>query len=294
MRFYVLEAFEAQIFHQRWAYALLEEPKNYGEALHCPICGGPMSMLRWLPPYCIYLSSADPHKWGDFVWGAGIDVPLVSARFKEAYERTSLRGILDFRGPVEIVRIGKRRRGDLPVVLPTYYIADIERMGPAINPDAEERIYKSGTQIPCRFCLVTRGGYLLRRERTVVDTDTWQGEDIFFARGWGSQPIASERFKGFVEQNRFTNVWLIPTEYYAYDSLLGGSYIRPEALEAIDDLDFRRQLMNFWKTNMLVWYGIRRSDRKRVQSQWQELEQRDISEIVAFLQKLIGKRRRAC
>jgi hypothetical protein len=294
MRFYVLEAFEAMIFHWRWAYALSEEPKNRGDAICCPICGSAMSMLRWLPPYYIYLSSADPRKWGDFVWGSGINAPLVSARFKEAYERTSLRGILDFRGPVEIVRIGKRRRGDLPAALPTYYIADIERMGPAINPDAEERVYTPGTRVPCRFCLVPKGGYLLRQERTVIDTDTWQGEDIFIARGEGSRPIVSERFKEFVEQNWFTNVWLIPIDYYAYDSPLGGAYIRPEALEVIDDPEFRRQFMNFWKSNMLTWYGIRRSDCKRIQSQWRALEQLDIPEIVAFLQKLIRKRRRDC
>ncbi len=298
MQFYVLEAFEAMLFHTRWAYASPEEPKNYGDAMRCPICGGYVSMLKWLPPYCVHLSSADPRKWGDFVWGAGIDAPLVSVRFKEAYEGTNLQGILGFRGPVEIVRIGKRRRGDLPSVLPTYYIADIERLGPATDPGKEERIYTPGTRVPCGFCQVTEGGWLQRQARVVVDIDTWRGEDIFIARGGPSQPIVSERFKEFAEQHRFTNMWLIPTEYYAHDSPLGGWYVRPEVLEVVEDPDFQRQLISFWKRQIQVWYGVTWLGCKwvRAQCRWldQALKRGEISTIVAFLQRLIRKRRRSC
>ncbi|MFN3691232.1 MAG: hypothetical protein ACK4UU_09945, partial [Fimbriimonadales bacterium] len=56
---------------------------------------------------------------------------------KTAYEQSALRGILQFRGPVEVARIGKRSLRGFPTPLPTYYIADIERMGPATDPQAD-------------------------------------------------------------------------------------------------------------------------------------------------------------
>lgn len=290
-RFYVLEAFEALMFHSRWARASPEKPVNYGDALRCPVCGGFMSMLRWLPPYRIYLSSADPSRWGDFVWGAGIDAPLVSERFKTAYEQNDLKGILQFRGPVEIARIGKQPRRMLPTQLPTYYIADIDRMGPAADPQAEQRVYKPGTCIPCDFCQVCEGGYVARQERVVINTTTWSGEDIFIARGGPPCPVVSERFKGFVDLHQFTNCWLIPAEYYAYDSATMGYYVRPEALLSVEEAEFRRQFLSFWRWELEVKYVITRADRRRFQAFWQELRRQSPEVIVAFLQHAIEKMR---
>lgn len=292
--FYVLEAFEASIFHPRWAYALSEEPTNRGEALRCPVCGRYMSMLRWLPPYNIRLSSAAPQKWGDFVWGAGIDSPLVSERFKTAYEQTDLTGILQFRGPVTIVRVGKNRPGALPNILPTYYIVDIERLGPATDPKAERRVYRPGTHVPCDFCQVSEGGWLVLRDRVVVDLSTWKGEDIFFARGGPPQPIVSERFKAFVEQHRFTNCWLIPAEYYAHDSATLGTYVQPRAFALVEDAEFRLQFLGFWKTVLLAKCAITHADRKRIQALWKELECQDAATIVKFLEQALERMRRGC
>ncbi|HOL56854.1 MAG TPA: hypothetical protein PK351_06265 [Spirochaetota bacterium] len=95
-----------------------DEAKDY-----CPVCGRAVSMLKWLPPHRVKLSSAKPEKWGDFVWGAGFTL-LVSDRFKAIYEQEDLRGVKFF-SPVGVVRIGTRKTGYLPSGMPTYYSIEV-------------------------------------------------------------------------------------------------------------------------------------------------------------------------
>jgi hypothetical protein len=56
---------------------------------------------------------------------------------------------------------------------------------------------------------------------------TWQGEDVFRPRGLQADIVVSERFAEFVKRHGFTNMKLIPTEKYVWDSdhkgLPGGS-----------------------------------------------------------------------
>ena len=103
MKFYVLEPEKGMLFGTKWAYADQVDPVVISEEAehYCPVCGGPVGMLKWLPPYRVKLSSAKPEKWGDFVWGAGF-LLLVSDRFKAVYEREGLTGITAFL-PVEVV-----------------------------------------------------------------------------------------------------------------------------------------------------------------------------------------------
>jgi len=65
-------------------------------------------------------------KWsrnGGILWGAGF-LLLVSERSKTVYEQEGLTGITAFL-PVEVVRVGTRKTGDLPPGLPTYYLIEI-------------------------------------------------------------------------------------------------------------------------------------------------------------------------
>ena len=82
MKFYVLEPEEGIEFGRKWAYAEVVDPVKYADCERCPVCGDPVSMLKWIEPYRIKLSSAKPEKWGDFVWGAGFSL-LISKQLKE-------------------------------------------------------------------------------------------------------------------------------------------------------------------------------------------------------------------
>jgi hypothetical protein len=209
MSFYALEP-DGGMFGTKWAYGEPEDPVHIGEgtAKTCPVCGRAVSGLRWLPPQRLKLSSAKPQKWGDFVWGAGFDL-MVSERFKRAYEEEGLSGIDSFE-PVEVVRVGTRKRGDLPEGLPAYYLVDIVWGAADLDDDASEIVRRNND---CAYC---RGGPI-SHERIVIEDGSWTGEDIFVMRSLARPIMVSERFRQMVERRGLRNTMLIPSRRYAYD-----------------------------------------------------------------------------
>jgi hypothetical protein len=213
MRFYVFDA-EGGMFGTKWAYADPVKPEYTREGMpRCPVCQGAVSGLRWLPPHRVKLSSANPAKWGDFVWGAGIDL-LVSARFKAIYEQEGMKGITTFYPPAEIVRVGKQKTGDLPPDLPVYHETEVERLGPELDIKSCGMVLTRGAK-QCNYCHLVSNGRKIRWERVVINPDSWQGEDIFFPRG-GPWYVVSERFKQIAKHYGLANVVFIPSEKYAY------------------------------------------------------------------------------
>jgi len=213
MKFYVLEPERGELFGTKWAYADKVDPVVISEKAedYCPVCGRPVGMLKWLPPYRVKLSSAKPERWGDFVWGAGFTL-MVSERFKQIYEREELKGIKRFE-PVEIVRVGTRKTGDLPPGLPTYYLIEIVWGGANRDDIASKIVWKR--EPTCSYCRID--GYKIKFEGIVIEEGSWTGVDIFKARGAPGQILVSERFKEVVEKYGLKNVWLIPAEKYGWE-----------------------------------------------------------------------------
>lgn len=212
MKFYVLKPEEGIRFGTKWAYAdqvdpVVRDPEG-GEK--CPVCGRFMSGLPWLPPRRVKLSSAKPEKWRDFVWGAGF-LLLVSDRFKAVYEREGLSGITVFH-PVEVVRVGTRKTGDLPPGLPSYYLIAIV-WGAAQDDRASKVVCEREPQ--CAYCRL--GGKRPKQEGIILEEGSWTGADIFKARGGPGQILVSERFKEVVERYKLKNTWFIPAEKFAWD-----------------------------------------------------------------------------
>lgn len=212
MDFYVLKPEGGIRFGTKWAYADQIDPVYRGEAHRCPVCGGPVTGLSWLPPHRIKLSSAKPEKWGDFLWGAGF-LLMVSDRFKRIYEAEALTGITIFHPPAEIVRVGKRKTGDLPSSRPQYHL--IEIMWNGANQDDIASALVRERPVKCSYCRV--GGFPRRQEGVVIDEESWTGVDIFTPRGAPARVMVSERFKQIAEVHELTNMWLILSEKYAYD-----------------------------------------------------------------------------
>lgn len=213
-QFYVLKPEEGIRFGRKWSYADIVEPINSGNAERCPVCDKPVSMKRWLPPYRIHLSSAKPEKWGDFLWGAGFPL-LVSAYFKEIYEREQLSGIVEFSSPIEIVRIGKRKTGDMPYPLPEYHLIHVPWGGANQDDLASGLTHEQPEMIKCYYC---RGAVTWRKqERIVIEEGSWNGTDIFKPRNAPIQFMVSKRFKDIAESYKLKNLLLIPAEKYGYD-----------------------------------------------------------------------------
>lgn len=211
MTFYALEPDGRLLFGTKWAYSMAAKPRRLGEPEYCPVCGSPVSLRRWLPPHRLILSSAKPEKWGDFLFGLVYPL-MVSARFKEIYEIEGLTGIEQFYPAAEIVRMGRKKTGDLPPSQPIYHLVEIVRNGANQDDVASGVVFRDPPK--CSFCRV--GGGRLSQERIVLEAGSWRGADIFFARG-AAPILVSERFRQIVESHRLTGAEFIPAERYVYD-----------------------------------------------------------------------------
>lgn len=211
MNFYILKPDGGIRFGTKWAYGKEVDPILVGEGNNCPVCGGPIGPLRWLLPHRIMLSSAKPEKWGDFVWGAGFDL-MVSARFKAVYEAEGLTGITVFYPSAEVVRVGRRKTGDIPPSLPAYHLVEVMWNGANLD-DTASGVIRKKKKTECGFCRGAPTSF----ERAVLDQSSWTGADIFEARGLYGDIVVTERFKQMVENHRLRNALLIPAEKYAYD-----------------------------------------------------------------------------
>lgn len=219
MKFYVLEPIGGIRFGTIWAYADPLKPVFLGEAQKCPVCGQAISLLEWLPPHRIKLSSAKSEKWGDFLWGAFSEF-LVSERFREAIVKNHLAGIERFYPAAEIVRVGTRKTGDLPLGLPTYYLVQIAWNGGNLD-DQASGVVRKPQRVPCEF----DRGAVKSYDRIFLEPSSWGGSDIFEARGLPGVIIVSERFREIIGKYALRNAWLIPVEKYAYEEVKGW-YVR--------------------------------------------------------------------
>jgi len=212
MKFFVLRPAEGQLFGTKWAYGVGAEPKVTKDiGPRCPVCGQAVGPLVWVPPHRLEVSSAKPEKWGDFLWGAWLSAPMVSARFKAIYEAEALIGVRCHSPSVQIVRVGRKKRGDLPLNPPTYHVIEIERLGPELDEDASGM---TRTHLECPYC---HRGDAKRWTGVVIKLGSWSGEDIFFPRGLPGTCVTSERFRQIVESRGLTNARFVPADRYAYD-----------------------------------------------------------------------------
>lgn len=211
LQFYVLRP-DGGLFGTQWAFADRVEPVNLGDPGLCPVCQQPVAGFEWLPPHRITLSSAHPWKWGDFLFGAGFTL-MVSERFKQLYEAEQLQGIKAF-APVEVVRAGHGKNKTLPSGLPQYFLADIEWNGANLD-DRGSEADRRGQEKQCTYC---RGGNApAKLNRLAFVPDSWNGADIFIARGAPGWDIVSARFKHVFEQGELKNAEFIPADQVQYD-----------------------------------------------------------------------------
>jgi hypothetical protein len=213
MRFYALKSSEPGSPEDKVAGtdALFEEGFNTGAAPRCPACGKYIDSLPWLPPYRIELETWGP-KYGDIVFATGNEL-LVSSRFKQAYLNSDLLGLSGFE-PVEVIKVKRHRKsaGDLPL----YFKANVIHSQATIDIVASGYEWSEQPEL-CPVCrLDIKGVTFLRRAGTVIESDTWTGEDIFIPRA-SADFLATPRFKDFCEQNYIANANFVPAETFGVD-----------------------------------------------------------------------------
>ena len=165
--------------------------------------------MRWLPPHYLQISSTKPEKWGDFVWGTVFPL-MASSRFKTVYETEGLKGVDIFHPSATIVKLGNQKRGALPEQLPEYHLIEVTWNAANLDDAASSAVRKRND---CQFCR----GSLVSYDGIFLEAGSWDGSDIFEARGLPGIVLVSERFTEIVEFYNLRNVLLIPTEDYVYD-----------------------------------------------------------------------------
>jgi len=178
-----------------------------GEAPMCETCGRAIGPLRWEPPFEVEMRFWGKYH-GDIAFPTGDDL-LVSERFKNLFLQTGLTGLHGF-FPAEVVKVVPKR---MLKRLPRYYVARVQRANAAINAEASGIDREEG--VVCETC--REGGLLKSTKRVVIEEGTWQGEDVFIARGLQGTIITSERFKQFCSIGAFKNVPLIDALEYSFD-----------------------------------------------------------------------------
>ena len=194
-------------FDSEFAYCESSDDAKYSSDTYpkCPVCGEAIGSLYWIEPRKVMLSKP---KYGDFVSG---NVFLVSEKFKNAYEKTTLKGIKEFI-PVEVVKI-KRMRKDSPPP-PLYYTIELEYSYARV--DRKKSIIKGQRDRRyCSLCMPFRSTKDKINGIYIDDTD-WDGEDIFHLHEMGNSVYASQKFIDFCLKNEFTNFKYVNTKKYVF------------------------------------------------------------------------------
>lgn len=209
MQFYMIKQPKAGSREDRLGRidVLKSDETEFGEPVRCERCSRPLTMLVWLPPFRIELTTWGK-RHGDFTLPS--DDVVVSERFLSVYKKAKLRGLSNI-APVDIIKV--RHRGSKPTdSTPNYFKADVVLSATTIDQKASGYVWKNEAEV-CPQCLFDT---LKRYSRLVVKEDTWQGEDIFYPRG-GNGPIVSERFRDVFNSESLVGAVFTPVEEESYD-----------------------------------------------------------------------------
>jgi hypothetical protein len=212
MRFYVLKTHLTDKYSDACTEVIVPLKSPRGQAPRCATCGRTIGMLSRVPPFRVILEARGVG-FGDFAFYDVGDSMLISARFRQIYEREGLIGLSGFE-PVEVLRI-KRRKKNLADP-PRYLRVAICRSRTAIDLAASEFDWESPPT--CLDCL---RGSARSWKHTIIDQSTWEGEDIFIARGLADF-IVTQRFKDVCEAHRVTNAIFVPAEESGHDFYAAG------------------------------------------------------------------------
>jgi hypothetical protein len=188
-------------------YAICEKvkPVNLGDCDYCDLCGGAISLLKWLPPYEVRVTKK---RLGDFLFG-GVHPFLVSQQVKDLYESGGYRGIESFS---QVQLYFRRRLLDVAYYFPhipsNYHKADLDRCGIKYDPAAN-----------CPRCQI--GGEMDDSGMTGMywENEAAIKEDVFKAKAT-SQYAFSQRLKEAMGLAGITNTVFVPAAEYVPKSAL--------------------------------------------------------------------------
>lgn len=191
------------MYKSKWCEATVFDRVN-GEPEKCPNCGRFVSLKKWESPRKIKLSNSNyPDRLSDW-----IPEPLVvSQKFVDLYRNSDLIGISQFI-KIDTILVKNSKSNLCP---PDYYIATID-FTTNVSIDVQKSIIigqKYGWS--CQTCNPL-GTTVDSVKRLVLNTDEWNGADVF--RVYGIGVVTSQNFADFIINNRLSNFNLVPVCEY--------------------------------------------------------------------------------
>jgi hypothetical protein len=201
MEFYIIDT--VAVVGTAHEAAAVPVNRRLGDAPRCPLCKAYVGMLAWLPPYVVDLKRYG-ESVGDVAYAGGELV--VSHRFRDGFDGKGLTG-LTFH-PVEVRRAPAECRST------GYFYAEVSLSRAAIDV-GRSQLERGPVQCPgCRRML-----QIERATGIFLEEDTWDGLDVFIARGFPGTPLVSQRFADMCSESKITGLVLKPAATYAFDSM---------------------------------------------------------------------------
>jgi hypothetical protein len=178
----------------------------YADPPRCSQCNEYIDRRIWQMPYLVELRYWKAQH-GELIYS--LSDPVVSVRFVENFLREGLTG-LTFLGDAEVVKVVPKR---MTAGMPKYIVARQLRSKTELDLTASGVKYEKAPTCPqCRL-----GNNLIKLDRVALIESTWDGSDIFIARGLPGVTILSQRFRDFCRDFNIRNAYMIPASEYSLD-----------------------------------------------------------------------------
>ena len=110
--------------------------------------------------------------------------------------------------PVEVVQTSRKKSP------PPVYLHVVVSPNRAVVDERRSRLTRPEGPPECDHC---RSALLEGINGFVLEADSWDGTDVFFARGLTGDVLASRAFRDVVDSAGLTNITFTPTSTYKWD-----------------------------------------------------------------------------
>lgn len=160
-------------------YTTAIEP-TYGDTMKCPVCGAPLTMRCWLPPWKVSITGSRYPDYIPFFAGHGL---VITQRVKDIYTENALTGISSF-NPLEVVNAEPS--------CPQYYDAIVDFQEADINY-RKSKFKSHRTKHRCALCN-PKGIFWQSIKGLVFQKGFEPKSDVFHIYGYGHGVFFSEKF----------------------------------------------------------------------------------------------------
>lgn len=200
-------------YRRKWSEGY-QVDDHRGDCERCPECGKAISLLQWIEPRKIRLTSG---KYPDRLSHWLHEKLVVSERFVECYQAEGLTGITAFQ-PIEIVKAAGKNANP-----PKYFRAEIAYTK-KVRVDPEKTIL-SGSKSESLYCALCNpfGSTCSALHKLVLNLDDTSDDklyDIFQVYSIGV--VMSQKFYDCVKKYDLTNFDLISSEEYTWHTTILG------------------------------------------------------------------------